>query len=429
MNNTEKSTGSQGQLGPVRVWALAAGGMVGGGIYIALGVVIAVAAQWAWLSFVISGVIAVCTAYSYARVSNHYERSGGAFEFLEEMDRQGIAGSLSWLLILGYTLTIAVYTFAFGHYLAYSIGGGPAVIRASAIGIGIALIGLNLVGIGKMTAVEVVIVTANLVVLLVLGLIGICNWDSTQLLAGIEPRTPWSASVGAAAIFVSYEGFQLLTYEYEKVKSPEKYFLPVLVSAAIFVVFVYVLVALGATMLAGALAIVEEKQVALSIAAENVGGTAGLVVMTIAAAFATAAAINSTLFSTGKLAARVARDHELPGWFSHQNRFGVPDRPIIVIGIVATLLSVLGSLSALVEAASLVFLAAFFIVNLTCFQLADSNRWIPLTGIIVGAMIGVVLVARLIVTAPISLAVLVLLSLVATLGRSAILRRLTSKEV
>ena len=49
-NNKEK----QGKLGFVATWALAAGGMVGGGIYTALGVVIAVAAQWAWLSFAIA---------------------------------------------------------------------------------------------------------------------------------------------------------------------------------------------------------------------------------------------------------------------------------------------------------------------------------------------------------------------------------------
>lgn len=130
------------KLGPVRVWALAAGGMVGGGIYISLGVVIAVSAQWAWLSFVIAGIIAVTTAYAYATLSNRYGRSGGAFEFLEEMDRTGLAGSLSWLLIIGYTLTIAVYAYAFGHYVAYEFGGCALLVRLLAIGAGVGLIGL-----------------------------------------------------------------------------------------------------------------------------------------------------------------------------------------------------------------------------------------------------------------------------------------------
>ena len=124
------------------------------------------------------------------------------------------------------------------------------------------------------------------------------------------------------------------------------------------------LVTLGATMLIGALTVIEEKQVALSVAAEHSLGVPGLLVLTVAAGFATAAAINSTLFSTGKLARRIATDGELPAWIDHRNGAGVPDRPIILIGMVATLLAVTGSLSTLVEAASLVFLATFIAVNL-----------------------------------------------------------------
>lgn len=414
----------QGKLGPVRVWALAAGGMVGGGIYIALGVVIAVAAQWSWLSFVIAGIIAVTTTYSYATLANHFEGSGGAFDFLENMDREGAAGSLSWLLIIGYTLTIAVYAFAFGHYVSYALGGDALTIRILALAAGFSLIALNLIGIGKMTAVEVVIVSANLLVLIALGIAGVCYWDTTELVAGISPRGIWAAPIGAASIFVSYEGFQLLTYEYDKIKEPKKQLTPVLVSAAVFVVLVYVLVALGATMLAGALTIVDEKQVALSIAAENLAGPAGLVIMTIAAAFATAAAINSTLYSTGKLAARVARDGELPPWFDHRNRFDVPDRPIMVIGTIATLLAILGSLSSLVEAASLVFLVTFVIVNFICWREVNHLRWIPILGMIIAAPVGLLLVARLLLTAPFPLLLLAALSMFTVFGRPAILRRL-----
>ncbi len=427
MAEENSNASSDSKLGPVRVWALAAGGMVGGGIYIALGVVIAVAAQWSWLSFAIAGIIAVTTTYSYASLANHFEGSGGAFDFLENMNREGTAGSLSWLLIIGYTLTIAVYAFAFGHYVSYAFGGGPMVIRVLALVAGFALIGLNLVGIGKMTAVEVVIVTTNLLALLVLGVIGLCQWDSTELVAGISPRGIWAAPIGAASIFVSYEGFQLLTYEYDKIKNPKQTLAPVLVSAAVFVVFVYILVALGATMLAGAATIVDEKQVALSIAAENLAGTWGLVAMTIAAAFATAAAINSTLYSTGKLAARVARDGELPGWFDHRNRFDVPDRPIMFIGTVATLLAILGSLSSLVEAASLVFLITFLIVNLICYREVNRWRWVPILGVVVAVPVGLLLISRLLLTAPLPLALLAFLAVFAIFGRPFILRRLSNQ--
>ena len=283
------------------------------------------------------------------------------------------------------------------------------MIRGLAILIGVGLIGLNLAGLGKMTAVEVVIVSGNLLILLVLAAYGLSRWSGVELEAGIEPRSPLGALVGAAAIFISYEGFQLLTYEYDKVKNADRTFVPVLVSAAVVVVVIYVAVTLGATMLAGALTMVEQKQVALSVAAQRAWGPLGLVVLTIAAGFATAAAINSTLFSTGKLAVRVAQDGELPAWFDHHNGFDVPDRPIILIGLLATGLAIIGSLSSLVEAASLVFLATFLTVNLICYREIESHRWAPLVAVVIGAVIGLILLCRLVVTAPIPLMILLAL--------------------
>ncbi len=400
-------SGDKGSLGPVKVWALSAGGMVGGGIYIALGVVISLSVQWAWLSFLISGLVAAVTAYSYAKLSSKYKKSGGAFEFLEEIGKKGIAGGLSWLLILGYILTIALYIYAFGHYVAFAFNAGDLTIRILAISIGVGLVGLNLLGLGKMTSVEVVIVSTNLLVLLALAVYGLFHWNTLQLSTGMEPRSGWSSLVGAASIFVSYEGFQLLTYEYGKIKNADKTFTPILTSAAIFVVFTYILVALGAPMLAGALKIVEYKQVALSVAANHAWGFTGLVLLTIAAGFATAAAINSTLFSTGELIYRVAKDDELPRWFQHRNGSDVPARGIVAVGIIATLIAITGGLSSIVEAASLVFLSTFFVVNLIAARKTNINKALIYCTQGLLLTIGSVLIVRLALIHTIPLTVLV----------------------
>lgn len=399
------------QLGPIRVWALAAGGMVGGGIYIALGVVISLSAQWAWLSFLLSGLVATLTAYSYAKLSNKYEKSGGAFEFIEEVGRKGLAGGLSWLLILGYTLTIALYIYAFGHYLAFAFAAGDLVIRILAVSVGIGLIGLNLLGLGKMTILEVVIVSTNLIVLLILAIYGLTQWNSIQLSTGLEPKKAWSGLVGAAAIFVSYEGFQLLTYEYNKIKNANKNFVPILTSASLFVVVTYILVALGAPMLAGALKIIEYKEVALSVAAYQAWGSIGLILLTVAAGFATAAAINSTLFSTGELIYRIAQDEELPQWLKHRNSHDVPSRGIIMVGVVATFIAVTGSLSSIVEAASLVFLCTFFVVNLIALRKTNVNKYLIIAGQCLLVLIGSVLIVRLALIHTIPLTILIVISL------------------
>ncbi|PTX43163.1 hypothetical protein C8P64_1689 [Christiangramia gaetbulicola] len=419
---------SSGSLGWPSVWALAAGGMVGGGIYTALGVVVSVAGQWAWLSFVISGIIACSSAYCYIVLANKFEESGGAFTYLREINKNGIAGSLSWLLLLGYVLTMAVYAFAFGHYLSFALNTSPLVTRLFAIGIMVGLISLNLAGVTKTKKVEIAIVSINLLALIGLAVLGFMQWDTVKLISGIEPRPLWSAPIGAASIFMAYEGFQLLTYEYEDIKKPKKILKPTIITAVIFVIIIYAIVAVGAVMLAGSLAIIAQKQVSLSIAARNALGVPGLIIMTVAAVFATAAAINSTLFSSANLSKRVANDKELPPFFkkTHNN---VPYRAVILLGILSTILAVIGKLSSLVEAASLIFLITFGVVNVIALRFLKANRkWISWIGIILAGIVILVLISRLSIVAPVQLGILVFLALLIILGRPALMRNYSSKS-
>jgi amino acid transporter len=106
-------------------WSMAVGGMIGGGIFSTLGVVVGIAGAWAWLSFTIAGLIALVAGYSYVKLAAYYSEGGGAFTFLREIDAEGFAGSLSWILIAGYVLTNAVYAFTFGQYLGHVLGLGP----------------------------------------------------------------------------------------------------------------------------------------------------------------------------------------------------------------------------------------------------------------------------------------------------------------
>ena len=413
------------KLGPISVWALAAGGMVGGGIYTVLGVVLAISAQWTWLAFLFTGLLAITSAYSYVFLANKFNEGGGAFAFLEEVGDETIAGSLSWLLIIGYVLTISVYAYAFGHYVSFAFHGGPLIIRLLAAGIVTVLILLNLAGVGKLTKVEITIVSVNLLVLLALGVYGLTQWDSTQLIAGVEPRPLWSGFLGGAVIFMAYEGFQLLSYEYDRIKNVQKTFMPVLLSAVIFVVILYIIVSLGATMLGGAASLISFKEIALSVAAQKALGSTGVIIMTVAAGFATAAAINSTLFSTANLSKNIAKKNELPAWFDHTNSNNVPDRSIILLGSLAGILAILGSLSSLVEAASLVFLCTFGIVNWLAYRESEKRKWLPAVGIGIAIINAVGLMFRLVISKPVALGALVMVVLLIVLGRPFLLN--TSK--
>ncbi|MCB1571971.1 MAG: hypothetical protein KDI72_13265, partial [Xanthomonadales bacterium] len=89
-------------------WSMAVGGMVGGGIFSTLGVVIGISGDLAWFSFVVAGLIALAAGYSYVELTEHYGKGGGAFTFLRQIGAMQSAGTLAWVLIIGYVLTNAV---------------------------------------------------------------------------------------------------------------------------------------------------------------------------------------------------------------------------------------------------------------------------------------------------------------------------------
>lgn len=401
---------------------MAVGGMVGGGIFSTLGVVIQVAGPWAWLSFIVAGLVALAAGYSYVKLAAHYGEGGGAFTFLREINAEGFAGSLSWVLIMGYVLTNAVYAFTFGQYLGHVVGLGPWFPRAAAVAILALFVGLNLRGVGEAGGVEVFLVWFKLAVLIGLAAWGIAQWNPPMLSHGVPDSGLSAAFFGAASVFMAYEGFQLLTYDYEDIDAPQKTLPRATLSAIVVVIAVYVAVALGTSMLIGAGQVVQHEEVALAIAGRQALGTFGLVVVTIAAAFSTGSAINSTLFATARLTHEVAKDGELPATLDHQNEAGVPDRAVIALGTVAAVLAAVGTLSTLVEAASLAFLFTFADVCGLAFRARAGTRFITGLGAGAGAAAAVALVIRLARTDPFALVFLGLLVLIAVFGRPVLLR-------
>jgi amino acid transporter len=201
------------KLGLNATWSMAVGGMVGGGIFSVLGVVVSLAGGLAWLSFVVAGLIALATAVSYVALADELGEGGGAFTFLRTFHHQSLAASLSWVLIVGYVLTMSVYAFTFGHYLGEVLGLGPLAVRLAAVVIVAALVIVNLRGVGDSARLEIVAVWAKLAVLLVLAAIGLWRFDSANLGAGVPTGDLGGVIVGAASVFMAYEGFQLLTYD------------------------------------------------------------------------------------------------------------------------------------------------------------------------------------------------------------------------
>lgn len=385
--NTKKALGLPG------AWAMAVGGMIGGGIFSTLGVVIQVAGQWAALSFLIGGLIAWCSGHSYAELTVRRDQPGGSYGFLRDIGQTTIARWLMWVLIAGYTLTVAVYGFTFGAYAANALGAPGWAASAAAVAAIAILAGVNLLGATQATIVELVAVFVKLAILLGLAALGIWHWAPEQLvLEAGDPVGPLGALAGVGVVFMAYEGFQLLSYDYDEMKDAKRTIRRAMSLAIIATCATYVAVALGATMLAGASEIVAKEEVALAEAGRAALGTFGFVAVSIAAAFSTASAINATVFATARLAGEAAGDSELPAVFGKRNARDVPWAGVLVISGVAMVLAVVGGIAQLVEGASFVFLGVFALVNVLAWQGRVRMRWLSGLGAVTSILAAVALV-------------------------------------
>lgn len=411
------------KMGLNAAWSMAVGGMVGGGIFSVLGVVILIAGKWAWLSFLFGGLIALATGYSYSRLTGKYSAGGGIYTFLRKTNHKYLSGSISWLLIFGYILTISVYAFTFGHYLANAIEVGLWLPKFSAMAITAILIWVNLRGVRDASNIEIFIVWGKILILLVIAGFGLYIWQPDMLTQGIQEKGIGSSLVGAASVFMAYEGFQLLAYDYDSIKNPDRTMPRGIILAIISVIIVYMATTIGATMLVGADTIIEQKEIAIAVAGQAAFGTFGLILATIAAVFSTGSAINATIFATARLTHDIAKNKELPGAFTHKNERGVPDYAVITIGIAGATLAMIGTIESLVQSASLVFLFTFATVNFLAYKHTYGKRWIFTAGF-AGAMVaGLLLAFNLFKSSTLSLALLVVIFILALALRPYIMKK------
>jgi predicted neutral ceramidase superfamily lipid hydrolase len=112
----------------------------------------------------------------------------------------------------------------------------------------------------------------------------------------------------------------------------------------------------------------------------------------------------------------------------HKNAAGIPDRAVIVLGSAAAVLAAVGTLTTLVEAASLTFLFTFAVVCGLAFYQGSGARVITGFGVLAGTIASFALFVRLMATDPLALVFLCLLVLVALFGRPVLLRHVKTES-
>ncbi len=372
------------------VVAMGVGGMIGGGIFSVLGLAIAQAGHAAPIAFALGGMVALVTGLAYGRLGLQYQSDGGSFTYLEKAFRHpNIAGIGGWLLLAGYIGTLGLYAYTFGAYGAAMLNPSdqvnPAMHHLLESLILLTFLGINLYGVKASGTTELLIVTIKVLILMLFAIIGLFFVKPDHLLPVFD-KSEIGVLMGAALIFVAYEGFELIPNAVNEMEDPDRNLTRGIFWSIGITIAVYVLVSLVAVGNLSPDEIRRYGEYALAVAAKPFLGQAGFLLIGLAALFSTASAINATLFGTARLGKVMAEERELPEAFAFVRCGGdIPWFSLIVITAVTLVFVNLGNLTVIASFSSSTFLLIFLAINLSAWRLRRDigiQPWYPLLGIL-----------------------------------------------
>jgi len=378
------------------------GGMVGGGIFAVLGLAVSLAKGGTPIAFLFAGIIALITSYSYVKLSLTFPDRGGTVKFINEgFGITFFSGGINNLLWMSYIIMLSLYASAFGSYAPnlFEITSDKTMnfhIYASAIIVlatGINYYSIKVVG--KIEAYAVIIKLIILLSFVFIGIYGLFGNENISQLSIENWETPIQLLTGGMVIFVAYEGFELIANAAPDIVNPEKNISKAYFYSVIFVLFLYVIIAIITVGSLPFSQIADAQDYVLAEAAKPMLGKVGFTIITIAALISTFSAINASLYGGSRVSYEIAADNELPLSLTKM----LWNQPIgLLITAVSTLiLTNTLNLESISTAGSVGFLLIFAVVNLAGLKLSNktkSNKIIPLVGFILSSAALIILLKQ-----------------------------------
>ncbi len=378
MNEKNRTIGTLGAI------SIGIGGMVGGGIFAVLGEAVSLAHGATAVAFVFAGIVALLTAYAYAKLSVAYQSRGGTIVFIDNaFGHNLLSGSVNVMLWLSYLVTISLYAVAFASYAqTFFSPPYPAWLIHLLISLAILLpMAINLVSASFVSRSETLLVVIKVLILVAIIIASAFYVDLERLSPALWGDT-LSILVAGMIIFVAYEGFELIANAAEEVKTPVSTLPKAFYGSVMIVIILYVLIAVITTSTVPESQLATAKDYALAVAAEPALGQFGFTMVAIAALLATFSAINATIYGNARLGFILAQKGELPKRLAMENHRHIPTTDVIVTAFLSLILANSINLTEIAIIGSAGFLLIFFIVNLAAFRLRHKIQANPIILII-----------------------------------------------
>ncbi len=342
---------------------LGIGSMVGAGIFALLGEAGSIAGNQVYLSFIIGGIIALLSGYSFAKFAQRYPSRGGIIEYLTQSYGEGFfSGFISILFYLSSMIAIAMVAKTFGIYASNLFGFENNDLNHNLFSIGLllALVIINLAGVKYTVKFENFVVILKLFVLTSLGLISYI-YINPENLSGFDLKNSLNVFYAIGLTFFAYEGFRVITNTIEDLENPKENILKAMIYSILIVMSLYIIISIGVFGNFTISQVQEYKEYVLAEVAKNILGHLGFVLIAITALISTASSVNANLYGISNVTYTMAKKGELP--MTYQRRVYHSFEGLLITSFLLVLILIFLDLTQIAVIGSISILIIHFLVH------------------------------------------------------------------
>lgn len=364
------------KLGLLEAVTIGIGGMIGGAIFETIGIVAGMVGPSIFLSFIFAAIIAAFTGYSYSKLGPTFPESGGSFTYIHKALRgRALSIFVGYMLWFSYAAASALYSVGFAFYLSFFLKGMPTFFTPFLLILG--FISLNMRGVKEAGMVQNVLVIIKVSTLAFLIAVGLKALNISNFIP-LFPNGYLAPLLGSAVLFIGYEGFDIIGTSAEELKDPKKMIPKAIFLSIAIVATLYISVSIVSV---GVLnyEILGQTRAPLIAVADKAFGHVGMWVLAFGGVLSTASAFNAALYGASRIAFNLSHYNIMPKLMVKLNRNQAPFMAVLLTGILATFITVLGLTSKetvkfLSSLSSASFLLIFFLVTLSNYKLRHITK-------------------------------------------------------
>jgi amino acid transporter len=381
MTENSSETGKLAEKGTITLRGavfIGIGSMVGAGIFALFGEAGKIAGAAVWVSFLVAGIIALLQGYSFAKLGARYPSSGGLIAWLVRGFGKGLF--TGGIVVLGYfsvLIVTAMVAVSFGNYLSSLIfgEGAPQIwVKIFAVLIVAFMTYLNSIGAETVSKAQSAIVSIVILVLSGFAIAMLMNINPSLLAPASYPPVSYILA-SVALTFFAYLGFGVISFVGGDIENPKVNMPRAMYISLGFTLLLYVALSLGVFGTLTVAEVIANADNALAVAALPIFGQFGFTMISIAAVFATAGAINSQLYAAIGATYSMAKDGTLPPRFAEKRRLREGGtQGLVISALLIILLAVFFNVTAIASVGSAVSLAIFALLTIAHLRMADETK-------------------------------------------------------